>query len=57
MILIIQNILTTGTNTSSATAEWAMAKMIRNPRVMQKAQDEVRKAAKGKKRVHETDIQ
>lgn len=34
-----------------------MAKMIRNPRVMQKAQDEVRKAVKGKKRVHETDIQ
>ncbi|XP_027083628.1 premnaspirodiene oxygenase-like [Coffea arabica] len=46
-----------GTETSSTTVEWAMAEMIRSPDVMAKAQNEIRKALKGKKAVEETDIQ
>nr|GEV66856.1 premnaspirodiene oxygenase-like [Tanacetum cinerariifolium] len=38
-----------GTDTSSNTIEWPMTKMIRHPRVMKKAQDEVRKSFKGER--------
>lgn len=45
------------TDTSSATIEFAMSEMIRSPRVMEKAQVEVRQALKGKKIIGEADIQ
>lgn len=37
-----QDLYIAGTETSSATLEWAMSEMLKNPRVMEKAQAEVR---------------
>nr|UQZ09630.1 geissoschizine oxidase [Strychnos sp.] len=36
---------------TAATEEWAMSEMMRNPKVFKKAQDEVRRAFKGKNRI------
>ncbi|KAL0330240.1 UNVERIFIED_CONTAM: Premnaspirodiene oxygenase [Sesamum radiatum] len=46
-----------GTETSSTTIDWAMAELMRNPRVMAKVQAEVREAFKGKRTVEESDVQ
>ncbi|XP_044969120.1 cytochrome P450 99A2-like [Hordeum vulgare subsp. vulgare] len=40
---IILDMFTAGTETTSAVAEWVMAELIRNPKVMAKAQAEVRR--------------
>lgn len=45
-----------GTETSAATVDWAMSEMIRHPRVMDKAQAEVRRVYKGKDTVQESDL-
>ena len=45
-----------GTETAATTVEWAMAEMMKNPRVMVKAQAEIRQVLKGKTTVHESDI-
>ncbi|KAK2981151.1 hypothetical protein RJ640_013473 [Escallonia rubra] len=45
-----------GTDTSATTVEWAMAEMLRNPAVLEKAQAEVRRVLKGKKNISEEDI-
>ncbi|GMN21459.1 hypothetical protein TIFTF001_047279 [Ficus carica] len=39
---IVFDIFSAGTNTSAIALDWAMAELIRNPRVMKKAQNEVR---------------
>ncbi|XP_073146334.1 strychnine-11-hydroxylase-like [Henckelia pumila] len=55
---VLGDIFAAGTDTSSATIEWTMAELMRNPRVKEKAQQEVRKlACKGKVRVEENDLQ
>ncbi|KAK2998226.1 hypothetical protein RJ639_022936 [Escallonia herrerae] len=54
---VIMDMFSAGTETSSTTIEWAMVELIRNPRVMKKAQAEVRLALKQKKIIGETDIQ
>ncbi|KAM7498402.1 hypothetical protein LguiA_022816 [Lonicera macranthoides] len=54
---IILDIFSAGTETSSTTIEWAMSEMMRNPKVMEHAQDEVRRVLKGKGEIEETDIQ
>ncbi|XP_027084207.1 premnaspirodiene oxygenase-like [Coffea arabica] len=46
-----------GTTTSSVLVEWAMSEMLKNPRIMAKAQSEVRQAFKAKKRICGGDIQ
>ncbi|XXG49017.1 hypothetical protein AAC387_Pa02g3312 [Persea americana] len=52
---VIFDIFIGGTETSSATLEWAMAELMRNPKVMEKAQAEVRQALNGKEKVDERD--
>ncbi|RZC91786.1 hypothetical protein C5167_027857 [Papaver somniferum] len=45
-----------GSDTSARTMEWAMADLIKNPEVMRKAQDEVRRVVGKKPKVEEDDI-
>ncbi|KAM4115356.1 hypothetical protein ACJW30_04G143100 [Castanea mollissima] len=45
-----------GTDTTSTTMEWAMAELVKNPSVMKKAQEEVRRVVGEKPKVDETDI-
>ncbi|KAK3433911.1 hypothetical protein EUGRSUZ_D01193 [Eucalyptus grandis] len=54
---VIFEIISAGTDTSSATLEWVMSELLMNPRVMAKAQNEIRRVLKGKDRVQESDIE
>ncbi|XP_047329131.1 premnaspirodiene oxygenase-like [Impatiens glandulifera] len=54
---VILDILTAGTETSSTTLDWAMAEMMRNPRIMKKAQNEVRQSMIGKTKINEVDLE
>ncbi|KAM2075975.1 hypothetical protein ACFX1T_038778 [Malus domestica] len=45
-----------GADTSTATLVWTMVELIRNPRALSKAQDEVREVLKGKQVVEESDL-
>lgn len=53
----LQDMLVGGTDTASNVLDWAMAELIRNPRVMKKAQAEVRDALQGKTKIYEADVQ
>ncbi|KAG2702066.1 hypothetical protein I3760_06G073900 [Carya illinoinensis] len=50
------NLFLGGVDTSAITMIWAMAKLVRSPNVMKRAQDEVRKIIGNKGRVTEIDI-
>ncbi|CAI0450750.1 unnamed protein product [Linum tenue] len=50
------DIFLAGSETPSSLTEWAMSEMIKNPEVLQKAQNEVRKVFGEKKRVDEAGI-
>ncbi|MCD7458695.1 hypothetical protein HAX54_038911 [Datura stramonium] len=54
---IIFDIFAAGTETSSATIDWAMVEMMRNPSVLAKAQAEVRNAFSGKETFDENDVE
>ncbi|KAL3625449.1 hypothetical protein CASFOL_030903 [Castilleja foliolosa] len=54
---VIFDMFSARTDTSSTTIEWAMAELMRNPRVMAKVQIEIREAFKGKKTIEESDVQ
>ncbi|WVZ12921.1 hypothetical protein V8G54_017451 [Vigna mungo] len=49
----MQDIFSAGGDTAASTINWAMAEMIRDPRVMKKAQDEVREVFNMKGRIDE----
>nr|XP_027082429.1 premnaspirodiene oxygenase-like [Coffea arabica] len=55
--LLMLDMFSAGNKTSSATVKWAISEVIRNPRVMVKAQSEIQKACMGKKTAEESDIQ
>ncbi|QCD81003.1 Cytochrome P450 [Vigna unguiculata] len=45
-----------GTDTTAVTAEWAMSELMRNPAIMKKAQEEVRKIVGHKSKIEESDM-
>nr|P0DO13.1 RecName: Full=Sarpagan bridge enzyme; Short=RsSBE; AltName: Full=Cytochrome P450 71AY4 [Rauvolfia serpentina] len=53
---IVWELILAGTLSSAAIVEWCMSEMIKNPRVMKKAQDEVRQVLKDKKTVSGSDL-
>ncbi|RZC57713.1 hypothetical protein C5167_005016 [Papaver somniferum] len=53
---IILDMLAGGTDTTATIMEWAMAELIKNPKVMQIAQDEVRRVVGNKHKLEEEDI-
>ncbi|XP_050216071.1 desmethyl-deoxy-podophyllotoxin synthase-like [Mercurialis annua] len=53
---IIMNMFIAGSETSSTTTEWAMSEMMRNPKMMERAQDEVRNMFSKKGYVDEADF-
>ncbi|XP_027183146.1 premnaspirodiene oxygenase-like [Coffea eugenioides] len=54
---IIFELAVAGTITSAVATEWAIAEMLKNPRVMAKAQAEVRQAFERKKNIGVNDVQ
>ncbi|XP_021833918.1 premnaspirodiene oxygenase-like isoform X2 [Prunus avium] len=54
---VLLDIFTAGSETSSSTVEWAMSEMLNTPRVMKKAQAEVRQVFRTKGNVEETGLQ
>ncbi|MQM16381.1 hypothetical protein Taro_049333 [Colocasia esculenta] len=53
---LLMDILHAGTNTTFATLEYAMAELMKNPSVMLKAQEEVRRIVGDKGRVEDCDV-
>ncbi|KAJ4724633.1 Cytochrome P450 [Melia azedarach] len=53
---LIFEIFGAGSETSAATLDWALSEMMKNPRVMKKAQDEVREVFNRKGKIDETSI-
>ncbi|XP_073125137.1 strychnine-11-hydroxylase-like [Henckelia pumila] len=54
---VLVGIFSAGIDTSSATIEWTMTELVRNPKVKERAEQEVRKMFKGKARIEENDLQ
>ena len=55
--IIDQDLFTGGSETTSATIEWVMTELVRNPRAMKKAQAELRQALEGKNKIEEKDLE
>ncbi|KAF5186949.1 Cytochrome p450 [Thalictrum thalictroides] len=53
---VITEIFFAGSESSSTTIEWAFSEMMRNPRIMEKAQSEVRHVLRGKTKIGQSDI-
>ncbi|KAJ0969464.1 hypothetical protein J5N97_022341 [Dioscorea zingiberensis] len=53
---VILDLFLAGTDTSATTLTWAMVEIMRNPMVMQKAQEEIRHALKNKTIIEEEDL-
>lgn len=54
---IILDILAGGTDTASATLEWAMTELLRHPTVLKKLQKEVREILEGKRDITDNDLE
>ncbi|CAJ1943733.1 unnamed protein product [Sphenostylis stenocarpa] len=53
---VLVDIFVAGTDTASATMIWTMSELLRNPKTMKRAQEEVREIMKGKEMVEEIDL-
>ncbi|KAK4259126.1 hypothetical protein QN277_005493 [Acacia crassicarpa] len=53
---VIWDMFAGGTDTSASVLEWAMSEMMKNPKVMEKAQTKVRNIFRGKKVIHDSDM-
>lgn len=56
ILVLLFDMFGAGSETSSTTLNWAMAELVRTPRVMAKAQAELREAFQGKSRITEDDL-
>ncbi|KAJ4721694.1 putative Cytochrome P450 [Melia azedarach] len=55
---VLMDVVIGGTDTGAATVIWAMTYLMKNPRVMKRAQEEVRQVVKNKDSIlHENDVQ
>ncbi|KAI5664860.1 hypothetical protein M9H77_24183 [Catharanthus roseus] len=55
--VIIFEMFTAGTDTTTSTLEWAMAELLRNPKILEKAQSELRSVIGPKNRLQEKDLE
>ncbi|CAM0948954.1 unnamed protein product [Alopecurus aequalis] len=53
---LVLDMFVAGTDTTFATLEWVMTELVRHPRILKKAQDEVRRVVGSKGRVEESDL-
>ncbi|ERN14474.1 hypothetical protein AMTR_s00174p00028950 [Amborella trichopoda] len=53
---VILDMFGAGTETTATVLEWTMTELMKNPNVMKKAQDEVRKIANGRQTIGENDL-
>ncbi|GMN58600.1 hypothetical protein TIFTF001_027693 [Ficus carica] len=53
---ILQDMLVAGTETTSTTLEWLTAELMKNPRVMKKAQEELRRTVRNKAKIDTNDV-
>ena len=54
--IVLQDIISAGSETSSTVLVWAMSELVKNPQVMYKAQSEVRETFKGQDKITEDDL-
>ncbi|KAI3732827.1 hypothetical protein L1987_64036 [Smallanthus sonchifolius] len=53
---VLSDMFAAGTDTSSVTIEWTFFELMKNPKIMNKVQAELRHVLKGKKKIYESDI-
>uniref|UniRef100_A0A7N0VCR7 Cytochrome P450 n=1 Tax=Kalanchoe fedtschenkoi TaxID=63787 RepID=A0A7N0VCR7_KALFE len=53
---IVLDMVLAGVGTTAAALEWTMAELAKNPSIMQKVQEEVRRVVGGKSKIQESDI-
>jgi cytochrome P450 len=56
MIILLQDLFSAGSDTSSSTVEWAMVELLQNPNAMAKAQEELSRVLGSMKNIEESDI-
>ena len=54
--IVLQDIFSAGSESSSTILVWAMSELVKNPQVMHKAQLEVRETFKGQDKITEDDL-